>query len=421
MNPLYCDTDGNVYDLPGYEPAFRSGTRVVPVPGDELIPLPYGSLLFSLPGRYPVFYDGTGDKYETVAHVDGGEVWAASAFLSSGYLRTYLPAYEKQQDAPPLSLWAYTGVVFYDDQFMVPALRIDEDPRSDPEIHENEEELETAIGQMRHVYHENRLVKQLQRCATEYRCLCARNFFLGRYEAPVPTTPACNARCAGCLSFQEEGDVHVSQYRLEIAPSPAEIAEVMIHHADQVDESVLSFGQGCEGEPLLRWKDLATAIRMVRKGTSRGTIHLNTNGSLPSGLEHMIDAGLESVRISLNSPTRKYYNAYYRPRGYSFDDVLRSMELSLDAGIFVSLNLFFLPGFTDMESEVEALFGLLDNYPVHMIQTRNFNIDPDYYFDTIGFQEDEPLGIRNMLDMTRERYPDIKLGYYNPPREKFHV
>ncbi len=419
MNPLYCDTDGNVYDLPGYEPAFRTGNHVVPVPGDELIPLPYGSLLFSMPGRYPVFFDGAGARQETVEQINGDRVWAASAFLSSGYLRTYLPAYEREHDASPLSLWAYAGVVFHDDQFLVPALRIDEDPRSDPEIHENEKELEGAIENLRHEYQENRLVNQLQQCATEYRCLCARNFFLGRYEAPVPTTPACNARCAGCLSYQEGNDVHVSQYRLEVAPSPAEIAEVMLHHAERVDESVLSFGQGCEGEPLLRWKDLAAAIRMVREKTDRGTIHLNTNGSLPAGLEHMIEAGLESVRISLNSPTGKYYNAYYRPQGYSFADVLRSIDLSLDAGVFVSLNLFFLPGFTDMESEVESLFDLLERYPVHMIQTRNFNIDPDYYFETIDFREDEPLGIRNMLNMTRERYPEIKLGYYNPPREKF--
>lgn len=419
MNPVYCDTHGNVFDLPGHVPAFRTGNRVVPVQDEELIPLPYGSLLFSMPGRYPVFYDGITGEPEIIDEVDHEQVWAASAFLSSGYLRTYLPASRLQEGSPSLPLWAYSGVVYEDGQFMVPALRIDEDPRSDPEIHENEKELKKAAGQLRKMYPENRLVRQLQHCATEYRCLCARNFFLSRYEAPVPTTPSCNARCAGCLSFQEEDGVHASQYRLKMAPTPEEIAEVMLHHARLVDESVLSFGQGCEGEPLLRAKDLSAAIEMVREKTDRGTIHLNTNGSLPGELDRMIRAGLQSVRISLNSPNEKYYNAYYRPQGYSYGDVLQSIRLSIDSGLFVSLNLFFMPGFTDMESEVDALFTLLDSYPVHMIQTRNLNIDPDYYFDAIGFVEDTPLGIRTMLDMIKKEYPGITPGYYNPPREQF--
>jgi pyruvate-formate lyase-activating enzyme len=93
--------------------------------------------------------------------------------------------------------------------------------------------------------------------------------------------------------------------------------------------------------------------------------------------------------------------------------------LACKAGIFVSLNLFFLPGFTDAESEVKNLFSFLDRFPVDMIQTRNLNIDPDYYLDTIGFVDEPALGIRTLLATLRERYPDIRLGYYNPPKESF--
>ena len=169
----------------------------------------------------------------------------------------------------------------------------------------------------------------------------------------------------------------------------------------------------------MRGKALAEAIRLVRAKTDRGTIHLNTNGSLPDMAALMIDAGLDSIRISLNSPTRAYYDPYYQPQGYSFDDVMRTIRLALDRGIYVSVNLFFLPGFTDMESEVDSLRTFLAAYPVNMIQTRNLNIDPDFYLDTIGFNESAPMGTSQMISMLRKEYPNLRLGYYNPPKEEF--
>ncbi|MCX8124078.1 MAG: radical SAM protein [Spirochaetes bacterium] len=411
----FCDIDGNVYKHPKVVAAFRQGRRFVPVDEKELIPIPDGSTLYMLPQRYPV----DGKKFKAITHYNGNEIWAVAAFLSSGYLRTYLPAYTRKDGAPILSLWAYCGLVFVGDSFYVPALRIDPDPRSDPALHRNDIELFKKIKAIKQQYPQNSLVRQLAKCSTEYGCLCARNFFLSRYEAPLPTTKSCNALCLGCFSFQKDTGVHVSQYRLNREPTPEEIACVMLHHIDRVDKAIVSFGQGCEGEPLLRAKDLAKAIAIVRSKTTKGTIHLNTNGSLPQALKQCIDAGLDSVRISLNSPTEKYYTRYYRPKNYHFKDVMHSIEVALKAGIFVSINLFFLPGFTDAKSQVSALCTFLDNYPVNMIQTRNLNIDPDYYLDSIGFEDEDAIGVRQLLELLRKQYPMLKLGYYNPPKEEF--
>ncbi|MBN1496620.1 MAG: radical SAM protein [Spirochaetes bacterium] len=419
----YADGEGRVWDFPDIEPAFRTGRRFVRVDPEELMPLPYGSYLFSLPGRYPVFYNRrNGDFNHIEVSYRGDEICAASAFLSSAYLRTYLPAYITKEDAPVLPLWAYAGLVVIDGEFFVPGVRVDEDPRSDPAIHENDDELRPAIAAEKKRLPENRLVRQLSRCATGYRCLCARNFFLGRYEAPVPTTIACNARCVGCLSQQEDGaPFPASQPRLDFSPAPEEIAQVILRHFSRVERAVASFGQGCEGEPLLRAADLAAAVRMVRESTEGGTININTNGSRPEGVAALIDAGIDSIRISLNSPTPEYYARYHRPVNYSFDDVLRSLDAALNAGIFVSINLFFLPGFTDSEAEVEALRGFLGRFPVNMIQTRNLNLDPDYYFDMIGFRDSESCGVLDLLRLLREIRPDMRLGYYNPPKETFRA
>ncbi len=416
----YADSSGNVYDVPGMEPAFRTGKRSVRLSPDSLIKLPYGSLLYTLPGRYPVFYNGKNNDFNYMSiSPDGDDITAASAFLSSGYLRTYLPAFFRNEEAPVLPLWAYTGLAVMDSEFVVPAIRIDDDPRSDPGIHRNRKELKRAIAAMLERYPENRLVSQLSRCSTEYNCLCSRNFFLGRYEAPVPTSVACNARCPGCLSYQEaESGTVGSQDRLTFLPTPEEIAQVMLHHISGVEHSVVSFGQGCEGEPLLRADDLSRALSMVRGKTGAGTINLNTNGSLPAAVKLLIDSGLDSIRISLNSPTEKYYERYFRGVNFTFDDVKRSLDTALESGIFVSLNLFFMPGFTDMESEVESLLKFLEKFPVNMIQTRNLNIDPDSYLDSIGFEESDPVGIIRLLEILREKRPLMKLGYYNPPLKK---
>ncbi len=416
----YCDRKGNVYDYPGVEPAFRVGKRFERINRRELIKLPFGSVLFSLPERYPVFYDRREKRYDIISSIDGkGEVWAASAFLASGYLRTYLPAFYKKEESPILPLWAYAGMVIIGGEFYVPAFRVDEDPRSDPEIHLNEPELTRKIRSLSRRYPANRLVSQLSRCSREYRCLCARNFFLSRHEAPIPTSPACNARCLGCFSHQDSSGFSHSQQRLEFKPSPQEIAETILYHVEKVEASVVSFGQGCEGEPLLRGKDLVKAVSMVREKTGRGTINLNTNGSLPEAVRRLIGAGLDSIRISMNSPTEKYYQRYYRPVNYAFSDVKKTLETALKAGIFVSVNLFILPGFTDMETEVESLFKFLKKFPVNMIQVRNLNIDPDYYLENIGFQESEPLGIKWLVNTLKRNFPSIRIGYYNPPKEKF--
>ena len=46
------------------------------------------------------------------------------------------------------------------------------------------------------------------------------------------------------------------------------------------------------------------------------------------------------------------------------------------------------------------------------------NIDPDYFFEKTGFPDEDAVGIRNLINMLREKYPLLRLGYYNPPLKK---
>jgi len=74
---------------------------------------------------------------------------------------------------------------------------------------------------------------------------------------------------------------------------------------------------------------------------------------------------------------------------------------------------------TDSEAEYEALRKLIKETGLKMIQWRNFNIDPDWYLGKIGVTDTgDFLGVKQMQELIREEFPDLKFGYFNPPMER---
>ena len=127
------------------------------------------------------------------------------------------------------------------------------------------------------------------------------------------------------------------------------------------------------------------------------------------------------MRVSVNSLRPECYRAYFRPQGFRFADVLRSIDTALEQGKFVSINYLNSPGFTDTAAEAEALMAFLEDHPIHMIQWRNLNFDPLRYWKAMGAAVPlgEPLGMDALIRDIRLRFPELKFGYFNPPKEKF--
>jgi MoaA/NifB/PqqE/SkfB family radical SAM enzyme len=226
----------------------------------------------------------------------------------------------------------------------------------------------------------------------------------------------------GCISLQPSDCCPASQDRIEFVPTVEELCEVAVNHLKTVERGIVSFGQGCEGEPLLVGDRIAEAVAEFRRATDRGTIHLNTNGSLPEVFSKVAAAGLDSARISMNSPRAETYNAYYRPRTYKFADVEETVRRAVDAGLYTTLNLLIFPGVTDLPEEVEALERLVEKTGLHMVHFRNLSIDPRLYLEHLppgtGRREDA-LGIRNLALRLKRKYPKLDLGYFNRPKEFF--
>jgi pyruvate-formate lyase-activating enzyme len=418
---VYADAEGNILDWPDLEMAGACAGQWEKTVSSELIALPQGSELFLLPDRLPVGYNPEGKRFEVLSQdpfSPGKPVRAVAAFISPAYTHLHSPAYKTNPGAPLLPLFAYTAVGWLSGKFVVPAVRIDKDRRQDFSnfdlklIERNARRRMQAEGK-------NRLIQHLGKCALTYGCPAAKNLFMKRWEAPLPSSPECNARCIGCISRQEGTGLCATQDRIDFIPSPEEISEVAIPHLLEAQRAVVSFGQGCEGEPLLQAKTLEHSIQMMRKATGRGTINLNTNGSLPDAVETLCRAGLQSIRVSLNSARPQYYHKYFRPKGFGFEQACNSLRVVKAAGGFASINYFVHPGFTDQESEWQSLRKLISETGLDLIQMRNLNIDPEWYIDLLGVDlKEKKLGMSRLIAMLRDEFPDLKLGYFNPPLEQ---
>ncbi|HIE32497.1 MAG TPA: radical SAM protein [Thermodesulfobacteriaceae bacterium] len=415
---LFADPAGRIYDHPELLALGLSGYDLVLPEPDDFIPLPLGSALYVLPERHPVGLDpktGTPVILYENPFQPGEPAYAVAAFLAPAHTQLYLSPYEPTREGiSPLPLYSYACVGWWQGRFWTTAFRSDWDVRQEVRLFDPER-IEIAARRMLARFPENRLVRHLvENCVRRYHCPAARNFVLGRFEAPIPVSPGCNAACLGCLSEQPEDGPHVAQERMTFVPAPEEIAEAMGPHLRRPGPVMVSFGQGCEGEPLLQAPVIEKAIRLLRKATSRGTINLNTNGSLPEAVERLARAGLDSIRISLASARERYHRAYFRPRGWGLDEVRESIRSMKKYDRFVSLNYFVLPGSTDEKEEFEALCELI-SLGVDFIQLRNFAIDPLWIFEELAYRPvSSIIGIKGLLSALKKQFPGLRFGYFNP-------
>jgi len=419
---VFSDPEGRILDHPHLKLAGRSGDQMVrPLPS-ELVPLPMGSQLFILPGRIPIGWDEGKGSFMLSERMEMGRKEMActpvAAFLPPGYVRTLLPATQLMAKAPTLPLWAYSSVGWKDGRFWATGLLIDPNPHWHPKYFGNDRLLSRKIDQVLKKNIENRLLLQLSRCALEYHCFAAKNVFFQRWECPLPTSPSCNADCMGCISLQPSECCPASQERIQFVPTVQEVLDVALPHLEKAEDGIVSFGQGCEGEPLMQWQLLEKSIQKLREKTNRGTVNLNTNGSFPKRVRRLCEAGLDSIRVTLNSPHPDYYRRYHRPRGYAFKEIEDSLMVAKEKGVYTSINLLVFPGFTDREAEVAGLIALIKRTRVDLIQMRNLNIDPDLYLKEMG--RGEGMGISRMIETLKREFPSLQFGYFNRTKEHFY-
>lgn len=407
-----ADKNKRIFDIPDYAACGMSNDHIVVLEASDLILMPKQSKLFFLPDRFPIALHAGSGQLRSL-----NEIYPVAAFLPPGYTGLSSAAYQERKGAKILPLFSYTAVAFYKEKYYVPAIHIDRSKKHDLSLI-NWQVARNNVRSFKHT--KNRLIRHLAGCALNNCCPNAVNFFLAKFECPLPASRYCNANCIGCISFQPQNSCPETQKRLKFSPTAQELAEIALMHIKSARNPIVSFGQGCEGEPLLAAKVIAETIKIIRSQTQRGTIHMNTNAGLPKEVEILCKTGLNSLRVSLNSVRPEFYRRYYQPRGYSFDDVRASVAIAKRHNKFVSLNYLVMPGFTDEQEELRELVKFIRHSAVNMIQWRNMNYDPHRYFLKIKIPRSKNLlGMAAVISRLRSKFPGLKHGYFNPAKEYF--
>ena len=404
ITALYADVKGDIYDAPGISAMGREGRDLRLISPEELIPLPESADLVFMPQRKAVGMTADGEVLPLTGN-------AVAATLPAGYTRSMLPAFQMEDNAEALPLFGYTAVCVYKDQLYTTAIYTDENHKWDPE-HYNTKQLKHLIKKVKKALPDNPLIDHLANCSLEWHCCTAENIFYRRWECGIPTSPVCNANCFGCISLQPAECCPSPQSRIRFRPSARQIAEVGIYHLETAPEGIISFGQGCEGEPALAADRIADGIAIIRKKTKRGQININTNAGYTDGIKRIVDAGLDSMRVSIISAIPMSYDGYYRGN-YKLDNVKESIRYALDKGIYVSLNMLYFPGFNDRREELEAWKEFFKELPVQMIQVRNLNIDPDAFLDIMPKQQGVYVGTRQFLEEIKKDFPQMIIGSFS--------
>ncbi len=411
MHIVYADADGKLYDSERLQAAGRTAGDITELTGEEWIALPEGATIVSLPGTRALGVHPVTGKLTALPE----NYTAVGALLPQGFTRLYLPAYFRPSASEPLPLFGYSAVGFENGQFYVAAYQSDDPVPWDPLQYQNLD-VAAKVGDLQQRFPQNRLYQHLETCALYYECVTSRNTFFARGEGAIPVSPTCNAGCVGCISEQEADSGFPSpQTRLTIRPTVDEMVELMVEHlASAGPNAIISFGQGCEGEPSMRGREIADAIRRTRQIIQVGYININTNAGNTRNIKQIVDSGLDLMRISTISALADHYDVYYRPRGYSVSDVEESARYAAQHEVIVSLNYLVFPGITDTVEEMDAITQFILRTGVKLIQLRNLNIDPDYYLARVP-RRSKPVGMLEFMNQIKTRCPDVRLGSYTHP------
>ncbi len=404
ITPVYADEEGNILDAPGLSAMGRTGRENVLLTPGDLIPLPESADLMLMPG------------HRAVGQMPDGEILpiagaAVAAILPAGYTRLFLPAFEREAEAQRLPLYGYTALAVYHDELYCAALYTDENEKWDP-VNYNTRELKNLVKRTKKDLPGNRIVEQVAGCSLKWHCCTAQNLFYRRWECGIPTSPVCNANCFGCISLQPAECCPSPQSRITFRPTPEEIAQVGIYHLSVAPEGIVSFGQGCEGEPSLAAENIAAGIRLIRQQTDKGQINMNSNAGWTEGVKKIVDAGLDSLRVSIISARPEGYDAYYRA-SYHLENVKESIRYALEKNVYVSLNLLYFPGYNDREEELAAWQEFFRELPVQMIQVRNLNIDPEAFLNIMPEPRGNAVGTKQFLETLKQEFPQLVIGSFS--------
>jgi hypothetical protein len=369
----------------------------LPVALDRAIALPAAAQLVPLADRAAVGLDRRSQPRSL-----GPTRWALGAILPPGYVRTHIPSVEATRDVAPLEPLAYAAVAAdARGELVVAAVAVG------PTATALADEVGTAITRRLRAEPSNKLLRQLARCAREYRCPSARNAFLGTGECALPLGAPANDEAAPLVALRrhaERAPLDPVAFRVPAADAAA----VAVAHLTAGGTSV-SFGHACEGEPLDVVREVVDVTARIRAEISTGEIVLRTSGAPAVALGRAAEAGVGRVVVRLASADGPTYERVHRPTGFRWTDVRAALREAGARQVAITVELLSLPGLTDRETEVAALVALLGELqPGTEVRLADLAADP--YALLARVPGGATIGIAAMLDRLRADAAHVRLA-----------
>jgi len=401
---VHADRAGRVI-VSDYAAAGFDGSATVPFA--DAVRLPTGATVLHVEREAETL-----DRSGRARGVGAGRL-AVAAILPPGHLRTQLPAYADATDKPDLPPRAYAAVAADDaGDLMVAAVLIDRDPTRDVDAYPKAE-IAAKVNDALRSRPADRLVRQLARCAREYGCRAAANAFYGRWECALPIAAPANEHPPAVIAPRLDGEADPREPAAFHATAE-EVASLATQHI-AAGGTLVSFGRACEGEPLLAARLVEDSIRLIRATTRSGTIHLETNGSVPAALRRLAATGLDAVTIRIASARADTYEALQRPEGYRFTDVRASLRVAAEQRLATSLLIPVHPGVFDRADEVAALVDLAGELREgSAILLRDLAADPLRAVALVQARETS-IGVARALERLREELPHLRVGSFVRP------
>jgi hypothetical protein len=364
---------------------------------DRAIPVPPGTQLVPLADRAAMGLDRRGEPRSL-----GAARWAVAAILPPGYVRTHLPSIDAASGSAPLEPLAYSAVAA-DAQGELVAAAV----ALNPATVAPSDDVGAAITRRLGAEPSNKLLRQLARCAREYRCAAARNAFLAQGECALPLGAPANDAAAPLVALRrrdERAPLEPTAFKV----TPADAAAVAIAHLEAGGSSV-SFGHACEGEPLDVIRDVADVTTRIRAAVPRGEIVLRTSGASAVAIGRAIEAGIDRVVVRLVSAVGPTYERVHRPLGFRWTDVRAALREAAARRCPITVELLSLPGLTDREAETGALVALLGELPPGT-ELRLADLAADPYALLAQLSAGGTIGMTALLDRLRADAAHVRLA-----------
>ncbi|KAI0010158.1 molybdenum cofactor biosynthesis prote [Xylariaceae sp. FL0662B] len=212
----------------------------------------------------------------------------------------------------------------------------------------------------------------------------------------ISLTERCNLRCVYCMP--EEGVPLSPQKELLTTP------EIIMLSSTFVSQGVNKI-RLTGGEPTVR-RDILPLMQQIGALRAHGLreLCLTTNGLvLHRKLEAMVEAGLTGVNLSLDTLDPWQFQIMTRRKG--FDAVMKSIERVLElnkhgAGIKLKINSVVMRGVNDRE-----IIPFIEMTREKDIEVRFIEYMP---FDGNKWNEGKMFSYSEMLDLIREKYPNLE-------------